>query len=220
MARGTRGPGPEDYDAGPYVPEDAGLPDLRRAAAGCEGCPLYRDATQTVFGAGDPAARVLLVGEEPGDREDRRGEPFVGPAGRVLTRAVEEAGIDPDDTYITNAIKHFKFGRPGGGKRRIHKPPSLRELTACKPWLQAELREISPEVVIALGASAGKALRGSSFRVTRERGVPQPLPLPGGEGSTMVATIHPSAILRADEEREAVYAEFVTDLRVAARLLR
>jgi DNA polymerase len=217
MARETKDSGPDSYDAGPYVPEDAGLPQLRRAAAGCAGCPLHRDATRTVFGSGAPGARVMLVGEEPGDQEDRRGEPFAGPAGRLLSRAVDEAGIDPEETYVTNAVKHFKFARSGGGKRRIHKPPSLRELSACKPWLLAELREVDPEVVVTLGATAGKSLRGSSFRVTRERGVA--LPLSGGEG-VLVATIHPSAVLRADADRDTAYAGLVADLRVAADLLR
>nr|WP_234320533.1 UdgX family uracil-DNA binding protein [Streptomyces sp. SBT349] len=193
------------------------MPALRRAAAGCQGCPLFRDATGTVFGAGDPSARVLLVGEEPGDQEDRRGEPFVGPAGRLLGRALDEAGIDPEATYLTNAVKHFKFSRPGPGKRRIHKPPSLRELTACKPWLQAELREVDPEVVVALGATAGKALLGSSFRVTRQRGVR--LDLPDRAGTALVATVHPSAVLRAGEDRDAVYGGLVADLRVAAEAL-
>ncbi|MGK5533703.1 UdgX family uracil-DNA binding protein [Streptomyces sp. URMC 129] len=213
----TDGAGPGTYDASPYVPADADLAALRRAAAGCEGCPLYRDATQTVFGSGDATARVLLVGEQPGDQEDRRGEPFVGPAGRLLARALDEAGIDPDETYVTNAVKHFKFTRTGPGKRRIHKPPTLRELTACKPWLLGELREVAPEVVVALGATAGKALRGSSFRVTRERGVP--LPMPDGGDGVLVATIHPSAVLRADEDRDAVYEGLVADLRVAAGAL-
>ncbi|MGP3968742.1 UdgX family uracil-DNA binding protein [Streptomyces sp. 6N223] len=212
------GPGPEAYDAAPYVPAGAGLPELRSAAGGCHGCPLFREATQTVFGSGDADARAVLVGEEPGDQEDRRGQPFVGPAGRVLMRAIDEAGIDPLETYITNAVKHFKFQRPGGGKRRIHKPPSLREMSACKPWLDAELRVIDPEVVVALGATAGKTLLGPSFRVTKQRGVPQPPP--GGEGPLVVATIHPSAVLRADEaDREAAYAGLVSDLRVAARAL-
>ncbi|WP_059008609.1 UdgX family uracil-DNA binding protein [Streptomyces specialis] len=206
------------YDATPYVPDGAGLAALRRAAAGCEGCPLHRDATQTVFGSGDTAARVLLVGEQPGDQEDRRGEPFVGPAGKLLARAIDDAGLDPAGTYVTNAVKHFKFTRTGSGKRRIHKAPGLRELSACKPWLLAELRAVEPEVVVALGATAGKALRGSAFRVTKERGVP--LPLPDADGAVLVATIHPSAVLRADEDREAVYAGLVADLRVAAGALR
>jgi uracil-DNA glycosylase family protein len=216
----SAGTGPEAYDAGPYVPVDAGLPELRRAAGDCRGCPLFREATQTVFGSGDGDARAVLVGEEPGNQEDRRGQPFVGPAGRVLMRAIDEAGIDPLETYITNAVKHFKFTRPGGGKRRIHKPPSLREMSACKPWLEAELGVIDPEVVVALGATAGKALLGPSFRVTKQRGVPLRLPLPGGGSGLVVATIHPSAVLRADEaDRENAYAGLVADLRVAAHAL-
>jgi DNA polymerase len=185
---------------------------------------LYRNATQTVFSSGDAAARVVLIGEQPGDQEDRRGQPFVGPAGGALMRAIDEAGIDPTETYTTNAVKHFKFERAERGKRRIHKSPSLRELTACKPWLAAELRLIEPHVVIALGATAGKALLGSSFRVGKERGVPLPMPsLDGGEtaGAALVATIHPSAVLRADDaDRAEVYAGLVSDLKVAARLLR
>ncbi|RBM04702.1 UdgX family uracil-DNA binding protein [Streptomyces sp. PT12] len=189
----------------------------RGAAAGCEGGSLCRGTTGTVFRAGNAAARVLLVGEEPGDREDRRGEPFVGPAGRLLTRAMDEAGIDPDDTYVTNAVKHFTFTRSGGGRRRIHRPPSLRELTACGPWLEAEPREVDPDVVVALGASAGKAPLGSSFRVTRERGYRRGLP--GREGTALVATVHPSAVLRAGEDRDAVYPGLVADPRVAAEAL-
>jgi DNA polymerase len=218
--QGSEQGGPEAYDAGPYVPEGVGLAELRRAAAGCEGCPLFRDATQTVFGSGDAAARVVLVGEEPGDQEDRRGQPFVGPAGRLLMGAIDEAGIDPAETYITNAVKHFKFTRQERGKRRIHKPPSLREMSACKPWLTAELRLIDPEVIVALGATAGKALLGSSFRVTKQRGVRLPMPGDDYDGEAVVATIHPSAVLRADkEDREAAYAGLVADLRVAAEAL-
>ena len=210
-------PGPEDYDATPYLPGGRpGLAELARAAAGCRGCPLYREATQTVFGKGSPSARVVLVGEEPGDQEDRRGEPFVGPAGRVLDRALEEAGIDPGMTYVTNAVKHFKFSRPGPGKRRIHKPPTQREMRACRPWLDAELEVLNPEVIVALGATAGKALFGSSFRVTKQRGML--LTLPSVDGERVVATIHPSAVLRADD-REAVYRGLVDDLRVAAGVL-
>ncbi|MCQ4083766.1 UdgX family uracil-DNA binding protein [Streptomyces sp. RB6PN25] len=225
MAQRTQTRGPEAYDATPYVPQDADLQTLRHAAAGCQGCPLYRNATQTVFGSGDASARVVLIGEQPGDQEDRKGLPFVGPAGGVLMRAIDEAGIDPADTYVTNAVKHFKFERQERGKRRIHKPPNLREMAACRPWLAAELRLLEPEVVIALGASAGKALLGSSFRVTKERGAVLPMPsLDGGgepAGGALVATIHPSAVLRADDAARAeVYAGLVSDLKVAARLLR
>ncbi|UGY94597.1 UdgX family uracil-DNA binding protein [Streptomyces gobiensis] len=229
---GTEKRGPEAYDAGPFVPEGADLDALRRAAADCQGCPLFREATQTVFSSGDASARVVLIGEQPGDQEDRRGQPFVGPAGRVLMHAVDEAGIDPTQTYVTNAVKHFKFVRmEERGKRRIHKPPSLREMTACKPWLTAELNLIDPEVVVALGATAGKALLGSSFRVTKQRGVLLPMPDWGGGsqaangssngGAGLVATIHPSAVLRADDrDRDAVYAGLVADLRIAAEALR
>jgi uracil-DNA glycosylase len=213
---------PEDaYDARPFVPARGGLPALRRAAAGCRGCPLHRDTTGTVFGAGDTDARVLLVGEQPGDQEDRRGEPFVGPAGGLLDRVLDEAGIDPAQTYVTNAVKHFKFeyARAGRGKRRIHKAPSLRELAACGPWLAAELALVRPEVIVLLGATAGKALLGSSFRVTRQRGALLEEEV-HGRRERLVATIHPSAVLRADpEDRDAVRGGLVSDLRVAAGVL-
>ncbi|MEV4442530.1 UdgX family uracil-DNA binding protein [Streptomyces sp. NPDC049577] len=222
MTPSTPARGAPGYDASPYVPEGADLEALRGAAARCEGCPLFENATQTVFGAGEAHARVVLVGEQPGDQEDRRGQPFVGPAGGVLVRAVDEAGIDPTDTYVTNAVKHFKFEQAPRGKRRIHKPPGLREIGACKPWLVAELALIDPEVVVALGATAGKALLGSSFRVGEQRGTALPLPaLDGGNGEgVLVATIHPSAVLRADDAARAeLYAGLVADLKVAARLL-
>lgn len=230
MARSPAAPGreqspgaPEDaYTAAPFVPERADLAALRGAAAGCRGCPLHRAATQTVFSSGDAGARVVLVGEQPGDQEDRKGQPFVGPAGRVLVRALDEAGIDPTETYVTNAVKHFKFEIvPERGKRRIHKAPSLRELTACKPWLVAEIQLVDPEVIVALGATAGKSLLGPSFRVTKQRGVLLPCPALDGEeprGECVVATIHPSAVLRADD-REAVYRGLVADLRVVAETL-
>ncbi|MET8145847.1 UdgX family uracil-DNA binding protein [Sphaerisporangium sp. NPDC005288] len=220
----------EGYDASPYLPGEDDLRALSEAAAGCRGCPLYRDATRTVFGEGDPGARVVLVGEQPGDQEDRRGHPFVGPAGGVLTRALEEAGIDRTRAYVTNAVKHFKFTAQDRGKKRIHKPPTLREMAACRPWLAAELRVLRPDVVVALGATAGKALLGPSFRVTKERGVLLPFP-PAGDGAgawegafapeeaLLLATIHPSAVLRA-QDREAMYAGLVADLRVAAGALR
>ncbi|MBT2397042.1 UdgX family uracil-DNA binding protein [Streptomyces sp. ISL-100] len=215
---GPPGESPEDvYTAEPFLPGGrAGLPGLRKAAAGCRGCPLHRDATQTVFGAGSDHARVLLLGEQPGDQEDRQGQPFVGPAGKVLTRALDEAGIDPDDTYVTNAVKHFKFEIIAErGKRRIHKAPSLREVTACKPWLVAELKVVDPEIIVVLGATAGKALLGPSFRVTKQRGMLLPFE---DRGESVVATIHPSAVLRADD-REAAYQGLVSDLRIAAQAL-
>ncbi|MER5222167.1 UdgX family uracil-DNA binding protein [Streptomyces flaveus] len=209
---------PEDaYTAEPFVPQRGGLAALRKAAAECRGCPLHRDATQTVFGTGDTDARVLIVGEQPGDQEDRQGKPFVGPAGRLLDRALAEAGIDPGQTYVTNAVKHFKFTSSGPGKRRIHKSPSLREMTACGPWLAAELAAVDPELIVVLGATAGKALLGSSFRVTQQRGTLLEEEIHGRQ-TRLVATIHPSAALRADD-REAVYQGLVSDLKVAARAL-
>jgi uracil-DNA glycosylase len=208
--------------AAAYVPPGAGLDGLRRAAAGCQGCDLYRDATQTVFSTGTAAARVVLVGEQPGDQEDRQGAPFVGPAGRLLDTALEAAGIDRGDAYVTNVVKHFRFSRPGPGKRRIHRTPDAEQIAACRPWLSAELRIIDPEVIVLLGATAAKALLGSSFRVTRQRGqlITRP-PLDdetARQNAFYVATVHPSAVLRA-EDRDAAYAGLVSDLKVAAEIL-
>ncbi|MFI1156952.1 UdgX family uracil-DNA binding protein [Streptomyces sioyaensis] len=216
-------PAGQEYDATPFLPRRGGLPAYRRAAARCQGCPLFREASGTVFGAGDTSARIMFVGEQPGDQEDRAGEPFVGPAGRLLREALHEAGIVESQAYFTNAVKHFKFEMAGRGKRRIHKPPSLREMSACRPWLTAELRLVDPELVVALGATAGKALLGPSFRVTKDRGALLPLPKDarqptGRAGGMVVATLHPSAILRSDE-RETAYAGLVSDLRVAADAL-
>ncbi|MEX2974278.1 UdgX family uracil-DNA binding protein [Streptomyces sp. C184] len=216
-------PAGQEYDATPFLPRRGGLPAYRRAAARCQGCPLFREASGTVFGAGDTSARIMFVGEQPGDQEDRAGEPFVGPAGRLLREALHEAGIVESQAYFTNAIKHFKFEVAGRGKRRIHKPPSLREMSACRPWLTAELRLVDPDLVVALGATAGKALLGPSFRVTKDRGALLPLSQderqPAGRaGGMVVATLHPSAILRSDE-RETAYAGLVSDLRVAADAL-
>ncbi|MGK5693785.1 UdgX family uracil-DNA binding protein [Streptomyces sp. URMC 128] len=209
---------PEDaYTAEPFVPERGGLPALRRAAAECRGCPLHRDATQTVFGDGNTDARVMLVGEQPGDQEDRQGKPFVGPAGRLLDRALEEAGIDPSEAYVTNAVKHFKFTQAEPRKRRIHKAPSLREMTACGPWLAAELAVVEPELIVVLGATAGKALLGSSFRVTQVRGTVLEEEI-HGRPERLVPTVHPSSVLRADD-REAAYRGLLSDLKVAARAL-
>lgn len=212
---------PEDaYTAAPFVPDKAGLPALRRAAAECRGCPLHRNATQTVFGAGNTHARVMLVGEQPGDQEDRQGKPFVGPAGRLLDRALEEAGLDPADAYVTNAVKHFKFTQAEPRKRRIHKAPTLREMTACGPWLAAELAVVEPELIVILGATAGKALLGSSFRVGEARGAVLEREI-HGRPEKLVATVHPSSVLRAqdDKDREAAYRGLVSDLKVAARVL-
>ncbi|MET7476729.1 UdgX family uracil-DNA binding protein [Streptomyces sp. NPDC005648] len=205
------------YGAEPFLPERGGLPALRRAAAECRGCPLYRDATQTVFGAGSADARLMLVGEQPGDQEDRQGKPFVGPAGKLLDRALEEAGLDPADAYVTNAVKHFKFTRAEPRRRRIHKAPSLREMTACGPWLAAELAVVEPELIVVLGATAGKALLGSSFRVTRVRGTVLEEEI-HGRRERLLPTVHPSSVLRA-EDRESAYRGLVSDLKTAARVL-
>jgi uracil-DNA glycosylase family protein len=207
------------------VPAGADLDALRLAARSCTGCDLYRNATQTVFGRGRSAARLVFVGEQPGDVEDKRGEPFVGPAGVLLRRAVGDVGLDPDDLYITNAVKHFKF--TPRGKRRIHQTPDRVEIMACRPWLLAEFAQLDPKIVVALGATAGQALLGPSFRVTKSRGVLMPWPesayhpedfaQPGGSAQVL-ATLHPSAILRA-EDRDTAYAGFVKDLQVAADAL-
>jgi DNA polymerase len=217
----------EEPGAASFVPDGADLDQLRAAAHGCQGCHLYRDATQTVFSRGSSRARVLMVGEQPGDVEDQRGEPFVGPAGVLLRRAVSEVGLAPADLYITNAVKHFKFRR-GNGTRRIHQTPDRTEIVACRPWLLAEFAQLAPAVVVALGATAGQALLGPSFRVTRSRGVPMPWPesayrpedfaQPGG-AARIVATLHPSAILRADN-RETAYQGFIADLQVVMGLLK
>ncbi|MCW2680072.1 MAG: uracil-DNA glycosylase superfamily protein, partial [Frankiales bacterium] len=177
------------------------------------GCPLWEPATQTVFGRGTASARLVLVGEQPGDVEDTRGVPFVGPAGRELVAALDEAEVDRSDLYVTNTVKHFTFTT--SGKRRIHATPDALEVRACTPWLQAELAAVQPELVLLLGATAGKAVMGSSFRVTQDRG--QLLSTP--KGLPVVATIHPSAVLRADD-RQAAHDGLVADLRVAAQVLR
>ncbi|KOX01483.1 DNA polymerase [Streptomyces sp. NRRL B-1140] len=209
---------PEDaYTAEPFVPGRGGLVALRRAAAECRGCPLHRDATQTVFGAGAADARVMLVGEQPGDQEDRQGRPFVGPAGKLLDRALEDAGLDPSESYVTNAVKHFKFTQAEPRKRRIHKAPNLREMTACGPWLAAELAVVEPELIVVLGATAGKALLGSSFRVTQVRGTVLEEEI-HGRPERLVPTVHPSSVLRSDD-REAAYRGLVSDLKVAADAL-
>jgi DNA polymerase len=195
-----------------------GLTGLRVAARDCRACPLWERATQTVFGAGAAHAQMLLVGEQPGDEEDRQGLPFVGPAGRLLDEALEEAGIDRADTYVTNAVKHFKWlPAEGRGKRRIHQKPNAGEIRACHPWLAAEIAAVAPSVIVCLGATAAQALLGSGFRVTKQRGVP----LPHASGARIVATVHPSAILRApdSETRRAEMGRFVADLRAAHALL-
>src|ERR671915_2319087 len=206
----------EPNDATPFLPERRTLEALRKAASGCRGCHLWRGATQTVFGEGLKRSRVMLVGEQPGDKEDRAGKPFVGPAGRELDLALETAGIVRDDAYVTNVVKHFKFEERG--KRRIHKTPKRFEIDACRPWLDEELRVVEPEALVLLGATAAKALLGSSFRLTQHRGEL----LDSDLAPFVSATIHPSAILRApdDEARSAERAAFAEDLGVVARALR
>jgi uracil-DNA glycosylase family protein len=195
------------------VPTDTDLDGLKAAAAGCTACPLHENATQTVFGAGNPAAHVFLVGEQPGDVEDRRGLPFVGPAGTLLQRAVAEAGFARGEVYVTNAVKHFRF--EPRGKRRIHVTPGTEHIRACAPWLNAELAVVRPKVVVCLGATAVKAVLGSSYRVTRDRGAL--LPFDGLPDARALITIHPSAILRMqDDARDEGYAGLVADLKVAA----
>ncbi|MGH2661616.1 MAG: UdgX family uracil-DNA binding protein [Actinomycetota bacterium] len=198
-----------------YLPDGRSLKALREAAAECRGCGLWKDATQTVFGEGPRSAEVVMVGEQPGDREDLEGRPFVGPAGRILDRALEEAGIDRGAVFVTNAVKHFKF--TPRGKRRIHKRPAAEEIAACRPWLDAEMEAVKPKALVALGATAAQALLGRQFRVSRQRGVPVDSPL----APLVMATVHPSSILRADDEdREDAMAALVADLRVLARELR
>lgn len=206
-----------------WIPPGADLEQLREAASSCRGCHLYRGATQAVFSAGAPTARVVLVGEQPGDQEDRHGEPFVGPAGRLLDRALDEAGIDRADAYVTNAVKHFKFSQTAPGKRRIHQTPTVSEVAACKPWLLAELQILDPEVTVCLGATAAKALFGASFRVSKQRGVLLSRPPldeqdAARQGAFALATVHPSSVLRADD-RDAARAGLVSDLTVAAEAL-
>ena len=205
----------EPNDATPFLPERRNLKALRDAATGCRGCHLWRGATQTVFGEGRKASRVMLVGEQPGDREDRAGEPFVGPAGRELDRGLEAAGIERADAYVTNVVKHFKFEERG--RRRIHQTPKRFEIDACKPWLEEELKVVKPEALVLLGATAAKALLGSSFRVTQHRGEL----LDSDLAPIVTATIHPSAILRGpdDATRQKEREAFAEDLRVVARAL-
>jgi uracil-DNA glycosylase family protein len=205
----------EPNDASPFLPERQNLEALRKAADGCRGCHLWRGATQTVFGEGLKRSRVMLVGEQPGDQEDRQGKPFVGPAGKELDRGLDAAGIARDEAYVTNVVKHFKFEERG--RRRIHQTPKRFEIDACRPWLDEELRVVEPEALVLLGATAAKALLGSSFRLTRHRGEL----LESDLARIVTATIHPSAILRAPDEqaRIAQRESFAEDLRVVARTL-
>lgn len=194
-----------------YLPARRSLAALRRASADCHGCDLYRKATQTVFGEGAASSRLMLVGEEPGDQEDRRGRPFVGPAGALLDRAMGTAHIDRDRAYVTNAVKHFKW--EPRGSRRLHKTPSARERAACRPWLMAELDAVRPGAIVCLGATASQSLMGSGFRLTAHPGEV----LEGPGGVPLVATRHPSAILRMEDraEREAAFEQLVSDLALA-----
>ena len=205
----------EPNDATPFLPERHSLKALREAASGCRGCHLWRPATQTVFGEGRKSSRVMLVGEQPGDKEDLAGKPFVGPAGRELDRGLETAGIERGDAYLTNVVKHFKFEERG--RRRIHQTPKRFEIDACRPWLEAELDVVKPEALVLLGAVAAKALLGSSFKVTQHRGEL----LDSDLAPIVSATIHPSAILRQrdDAARTREREAFAEDLRVVAAAL-
>jgi uracil-DNA glycosylase family protein len=207
--------------AAPFVPETRELPILSKAVQNCKGCDLYKNATQAVFGELEthenttrPKVAIMMIGEQPGDQEDKQGRPFVGPAGKLLDKALEEAEIDRREVYVTNAVKHFKW--EPRGKLRIHKKPSMKEINACRPWLDAELEAVHPRLIVALGASAAQGLLGSAFRITQEHGKVQNSPgLP-----PIVATLHPSAILRAqtDEDRHRDMRMLVEDLREAARI--
>ena len=202
-----------EMSARDFLPPRHDLPSLRSAAAGCRGCPLWSDATQTVFGEGSRDAELMLVGEQPGDREDRAGEPFVGPAGGVLDRALEEAGIDRGNVYLTNAVKHFKW-RPRG-TRRIHQTPRVGELEACRPWLEAEAEAVGAGAVLAMGATAARSVFGPGVKVMRDRGGALETPL----AAIGAVTIHPSAVLRAREQRRDAMETLVEDLAaIAARL--
>jgi uracil-DNA glycosylase len=199
--------------AAPWVPEHADIDDLRRAAVDCRGCELWKHATQVVFSAGNPRAPLALVGEQPGDVEDRKGIPFVGPAGRLLQDALDEAAVPKEDVYVTNAVKHFRFTERG--KRRIHATPQVSHIRACLPWLEAEVKLVDPALIVCLGATAARALLGSSFRVTKQRGEVLELATPVGV-RPVLATVHPSAVLRATgDDRDEAFAGLVADLRTA-----
>jgi uracil-DNA glycosylase len=199
--------------AAPWVPEHADIDELKRAAVDCRGCELWKPATQVVFSAGNPRAPLALVGEQPGDVEDRQGIPFVGPAGRLLQDALAEAGVPKEDVYVTNAVKHFRFTERG--KRRIHATPQVSHIRACLPWLEAEVKLVDPALIVCLGATAARALLGSSFRVTKQRGEVLELATPVGV-RPVLATVHPSAVLRATgDDQDEAFAGLVADLRTA-----
>lgn len=198
----------------PWVPKTHNLAALRAAAPECRGCELYARATQVVFGEGPRDAKVVMVGEQPGDEEDRQGHPFVGPSGRLLSKAMEEAGLDREKVYVTNAVKHFKWTERG--KRRIHAKPNAVEISACRPWLEAELQVVGPELVVCLGATAAQSLLGRDFRITVDRGKF----FPHEWAKEIVATVHPSAILRVPERYQEEYGRFVQDLELIAARVR
>ena len=201
--------------AAELIPDHAALPELRAKAAKCTACPLYADATQTVFGEGPARAELMLVGETPGDQEDHAGRPFVGPAGKLLDRCLAEAGIDRKKAYVTNVVKHFKW--TPRGKRRMHSKPNAMEIRACRPWMDAEIAAVQPQVLVCMGATAARALLGPTFRVTKSRGEL----VPSNLAPHVMATVHPSSILRADDDdRAAQIALFIRDLRKAAKFLR
>ena len=204
--------------AAEWVPPDADIDQLRSAAVGCKGCELWEPATQVVFSAGNPRAPMMLVGEQPGDAEDRQGIPFVGPAGKLLQRALADAGVEVGDVYVTNAVKHFRFTERG--KRRIHATPQVAHIQACRPWLEAELTVVDPALTVCLGATAARSLLGAGFRVTQQRGQLLELLTPVGV-RRVLATVHPSSVLRATgDERDLAYNGLVDDLRVAAGAIR
>jgi uracil-DNA glycosylase len=212
----ARSAAPEAETAAVLVPEHATWNDLKHAAAGCRACPLWKSGTQTVFGEGAPTAAVLFVGEQPGHEEDLAGRPFVGPAGKLLDRALLEAGIDRRETYVTNVVKHFKW--EPRGKRRIHSKPNAAEIRACRPWLEAEVAVIHPRLIVCLGATAAQAVLGRDFRVSRQRGEVRPSLL----GPLATATVHPSSILRAPDDltRRTELRRFLEDIRKIAQFLQ
>lgn len=216
MARATPKTSDSTGTAEPFLPARRTLPALRTAAQACRGCDLYRDATQTVFGEGASHAKIMLIGETPGDAEDLAGRPFVGPAGRLLDDALEAAGIPRDATYVTNVVKHFKFTRRG--KRRIHDKPTRYEQKACRPWLDAELEVVAPKILVLLGATAAQSILGAKFKVTEMRGQV----LTGADHRLVIATVHPSSVLRApdDETRRAARAAFFHDIEVVGECYR
>jgi uracil-DNA glycosylase len=218
MGPAARPDKPDRPGAQRWVPPDADVDALRAAAPGCRGCELWAPATQVVVSTGDASARVVLVGEQPGDAEDREGVPFVGPAGQLLMRAVDEAGLDRRELYVTNAVKHFRF--TPRGKRRIHQSPDVGHITACRPWVDAEIQAVDPEVIVPLGATAVRSVMGPGIKVTQQRGQVIVQESLGGE-RRFVPTVHPSAILRVpDADRRPAYEALVADLQVVAGLLR